>query len=171
MIVEPSDQERATWPDAARAYVEGIEERNEILRRQYFEAKTMNDIKDCPWRDNSPEVLENMGGDTTVLCINENCVAAISTKQPTKLKAILAWNRRNHSLEFTADYCDYYEQELIPQLKAEVTKHLRLAGLIKDYFYAYEIGCECCIVRDCGKYMACLILKSIKEEKDVTRQD
>lgn len=171
MIVEPCNQERAEWPDATRAYVEGIEERNKILRRQYFEAKVMNNIKDCPWCDRSPEVLENMSGETTVLCINENCVATIRIKQQTKLKAIQAWNRRNRSLELTADYCDYYEQELIPELKAKITNNLRLAELIKDYFYVYEIGCECCTVRNCGECMVCLIMEYFVEEKNVKKQN
>jgi len=132
MIVKPSDQERATWPDATRAYVEGIELRNADLIKERFETYTFNHIKDCPWCDIIPEVLETIVGETTILCINESCAVRPHIKQLTKLKAILAWNRRNSSLELTADYCDYYEQELIPQLKAQITKHIRLAKQLRD---------------------------------------
>ena len=67
------------------------------------------------------------------------------------------------------DYCDYYEKELIPQLKAKITKHLRLARLIKDYFYIHDIGCECCKVRNCGECMVCLILAYFVGEKNVKK--
>jgi len=192
MIVEPSDQERATWPDATRAYVEEIEERNKVLRIKNFEAKTMSEIKDCPWCDKIPEVLETMGDGTTLICTNLDCEVRPRTKQPTKLEAILAWNRRNSSLELTADHCDYYEQELIPQLKTKITKHLRLAehwsagytslceelsnietlrDLVETYFYVHKIGCECCTVSNCGECMVCLILKYFVGEKNVEKQD
>jgi len=190
MIVEPSDQERATWPDATRAYVEGIELCNEDLIKERFETYTFNHIKDCPWCDIIPEVLETIGGETTVLCINESCAVRPHTKQPAKLNAILAWNRRNSSLELTADYCDYYEQELIPRLKAKVTNNLRLAehwsagyislceelssiedlqDLVETYFDVNEIGCECCTVSNCGECMVCLILKYFVGEKNVDK--
>ena len=189
MIVEPSDRERAEWPDATETYVEALEENNRGLRRQLCEAKTLNNIKDCPWCD-TPPVMPDLpvSEKFMVSCANPKCEVQPYTTQETKLKAVRAWNRRNRSLERAADHCDYYEQKLIPKLKAEVTKHLRLAEhceslhdelssletlreLVKTYFEVNEIGCECCTVRDCGECMVCLILKSIREEKDVTRQD
>jgi len=192
MIVEPSDQERVTWPDATRAYVEGIELRNEDLIKERFETYTFNHIKDCPWCDIIPEVVETIGGETTVLCINESCAVRPHTKQPTHLKAILAWNRRNRSLELTADHCNYYEQELIPRLKAKATKHLRLAehwnvsytsaceelgilenlrDLVRQYFDINDIGCECSKVFDCGECYVCLILQNSKETIDGQKEE
>lgn len=182
MIVEPSDQERATWPDATRAYVKGIELRNKDLIKERFETYTFNHIKDCPWCDIIPEVLETIGGETTILCINESCTARPYIKQSTKLKAILSWNRRNRSLELTADHCDYYEQELIPQLKAKVKDNLRLAehwsdgyaslceelssietlrDLVETYFYVNEIGCECCTVSNCDDCMVKALISAL----------
>ena len=172
MIIEPSDHECATWSYTTKTYVEALEENNRALRRQLWDAKTLNNIKDCPWCDTSPVMTVLPSSEKFMLsCANPKCEVQPYTTQPTKLEAIRAWNRRNRSLELTADYCDYYEKELIPQLKATETKHLRLAGLIKDYFYGYEIGCECCTVRDCGECIVCLISESIGEEKDVTKQD
>ncbi len=168
MIVEPSDRERAEWPDATETYVEALEENNRALRRQLCEAKTLDSIKDCPWCDTSPVMTDLPTSETFMLsCANPKCEVQPYTTQETKPKAVRAWNRRNRSLELTADHCDYYEQELIPQLRAEATKHLRLAGLIKDYLYAYEIGCECCSVRNCGECVVCLILG---DENGTTRK-
>lgn len=191
MIVKPSNQERATWPDATRVYVEGIELRNKDLIKECFETYTFNHIKDCPWCGMLPEIIETSGGEFVLSCIDRDCVVQLSIKQRTKLKAILAWNRRNHSLEFTADHCDYYEQELIPKLKAQITNNLRLAEnwsadhaslcgelsnietlreLVRTYFEVNEIGCECCTVSNCGECMVCLILAYFIEEKNVKEQ-
>lgn len=139
MIVEPSDQERATWSDATKAYVEGIELRNEALIKERFETETFNNIKDCPWCDMSPEMVEVPSGKFMLSCVNQECKVQPRTTQQTKLKAILAWNRRNSSLELTADHCDYYQQELIPQLKAKVTNNLRLA---ENWSAGYTSLCE-----------------------------
>ncbi len=157
-----------------------LKKNNMTLRKQRSEAEMLNKIKICPWCDTLPDIAETLGGETTLLCLNADCKVKPHTKQPTKLEAILAWNCRNRSLELTADYCSYYEQELIPQLKAKATKHLRLAGhwsssytvvheklgvldnfrnLVREYFDINKIGCECCNVSDCGECIVCLILK------------
>lgn len=192
MIVEPSDQERAAWPDATRVYFEGIELRNEALLKERFETEITNNIKDCPWCDMSPAITEVPSGKFMLSCVHEECEVQPHISQETKLKAILAWNRRNRSLELTADHCDYYEQELIPRLKAKVSNNLRLAehwsagyaslcdelsnietlrDLVETYFDVNEIGCECCKVSNCGECMACLIMEYFIEEKDVEKQE
>lgn len=192
MIVEPSDQERAAWSDATRIYIEGIELRTEALLKERFKTDIANNIKDCPWCDMPPVITEVPSGKFMLSCVHEKCEVQPHTSQETKLKAILAWNRRNHSLEFTADHCDYYEKELIPRLKAKVTNNLRLAehwnvsytsickelktldtlqGLVKTYFSVNDIGCECCNVWDCGECMVCLILKLFGVSKDVKKSE
>lgn len=191
MIVEPSYQERAAWPDATRAYIEGIELRNRALIKERFETETFNNIKDCPWCDMPPAMVETPSGKFMLSCVNKECEVQPYTSQQTKLKAILAWNRRNHSLEFTADHCDYYEQALIPELKAKITNNLRLAErwsanytsvceelgkieelqkLVQAYFEVNNINCECCAVSDCGECVVCLILAYFVGEKNIEKQ-
>lgn len=192
MIVEPSDQERAMWSDATIVYVKGIELRNQDLIKERFETYTFNHIKHCPWCEMSPEKVEMPQNRFMLSCVNQECEVQPRTTQLTKLKAIQVWNRRNSSLELTADHCNYYEQELIPRLKTKITDNLRLAerwgtdytslceelssienlrNLVETYFDVNDIGCECCTVSNCGKCMVCLILEYFIGEKNVKKQD
>lgn len=192
MIVEPSNQERATWPDATREYVEGIEQHNEALRKQRFEARAINDIKDCPWCDMPPVLKEESVGVFKLSCEQEDCKTQPFTSEPTRLEAILAWNRRNSSLELTADHCNYYEQELIPRLKSKVINTLRLADhwsvsyklacndlsgfetlrdLVETHFDVNKIGCECSRVGNCDECIVCLIRAHFVGEKNVEKQN
>lgn len=192
MIVKPSIQERIELPDAIREYIEGIELHNEALRKQHFEAKTLSEIKDCPWCDIPPTLVEIKSEHFTLSCVHKECAVQPHTSGNSKLQAILAWNRRNRSLELTAHHCDYYEEELIPRLKAKVINNLRLAehwnvsytlicedlktlktlqDLVKTYFVVNDIGCECCNVSDCGECMVCLILELLGVSKDVEKSE